>query len=161
MYTTNVQEFGCHSSLCFCLSVQFSTSNLTRKRKPFFSLKSFICVYHIIMFLNFKTNLRYLLFSNTSPPRPWYWQFTHLVRTPCTRQCSTVFTNAPSGLFFAARRHWDFVYTLFTYHVNHSIFPRTTETFGFLPQLDEFYFTTGEKKILEHYRWIVPSFIND
>jgi hypothetical protein len=32
---------------------------------------------------------------------------------------------------------------------------------GFLPQLDEFYFTTAEKKILENCRCIVPNFIND
>ena len=32
---------------------------------------------------------------------------------------------------------------------------------GFLKQLHEFYFTTGEKKILENYRWIVPNFMND
>jgi hypothetical protein len=30
-----------------------------------------------------------------------------------------------------------------------------------LPQLDEFYFTTAEKKILENCRCIVPNFIND
>jgi hypothetical protein len=29
---------------------------------------------------------------------------------------------------------------------------------GFLPQLDEFYFTTAEKKNLENYRCIVPNF---
>ena len=34
-------------------------------------------------------------------------------------------------------------------------------TQGFLPQLDEFYFTTAEKKILENCRCIVPNFIND
>jgi hypothetical protein len=28
---------------------------------------------------------------------------------------------------------------------------------GFLPQLDEFYFTTDEKKLLEKYRCIVPK----
>ncbi len=32
---------------------------------------------------------------------------------------------------------------------------------GFLPQLDEFYFTTAEKKILENCRCIVPNFMND
>ncbi len=32
---------------------------------------------------------------------------------------------------------------------------------GFLPQLDEFYFTTPEKKILENCRCIVPNFMND
>jgi hypothetical protein len=32
---------------------------------------------------------------------------------------------------------------------------------GFLPQPDEFYFTTDEKKILENCRCIVPNFIND
>jgi hypothetical protein len=34
---------------------------------------------------------------------------------------------------------------------------------GFLPQLDEFYFTTAEKKILENCRsgGIVPNFMND
>jgi hypothetical protein len=32
---------------------------------------------------------------------------------------------------------------------------------GFLPQLDEFYFTTAEKKLLENYRFIVPNFNND
>jgi hypothetical protein len=32
---------------------------------------------------------------------------------------------------------------------------------GFLPQLDEFYFTTSEKKILENCRYIVPNFMND
>jgi hypothetical protein len=31
----------------------------------------------------------------------------------------------------------------------------------FLPQLDEFYFTTAEKKILENCRCIVPNFMND
>jgi hypothetical protein len=38
----------------------------------------------------------------------------------------------------------------------------TCERFqGFLPQPDEFYFTTDEKKILENCRCIVPNFIND
>jgi hypothetical protein len=32
---------------------------------------------------------------------------------------------------------------------------------GFLPQLDEFYFTTAEKKLLENCRCIVPNFTND
>ena len=32
---------------------------------------------------------------------------------------------------------------------------------GFLPQLDEFYFTTAEKKLLENCRGIVPNFTND
>jgi hypothetical protein len=32
---------------------------------------------------------------------------------------------------------------------------------GFLPQLDAFYFTTDEKKILENCRCIVPNFMND
>jgi hypothetical protein len=32
---------------------------------------------------------------------------------------------------------------------------------GFLPQLDEFYFTTDEKKLLENCRCIVPNFMND
>ncbi len=32
---------------------------------------------------------------------------------------------------------------------------------GFLPQLDEFYFTTAEKKIWENCRCIVPNFMND
>jgi len=32
---------------------------------------------------------------------------------------------------------------------------------GFLPQLDGFYFTTDEKKILENCRCIVPNFMND
>jgi hypothetical protein len=32
---------------------------------------------------------------------------------------------------------------------------------GFLPQLDEFYFTTAEKKILEKCRCTVPNLIND
>jgi hypothetical protein len=32
---------------------------------------------------------------------------------------------------------------------------------GFSPQLDEFYFTTVEKKILENYRCIVPNSMND
>jgi hypothetical protein len=32
---------------------------------------------------------------------------------------------------------------------------------GFLPQLDESYFTTPEKKILENCRYIVPNFMND
>ena len=32
---------------------------------------------------------------------------------------------------------------------------------GFLQQLDEFYFTTAEKKILENFRFHVPNFIND
>jgi hypothetical protein len=32
---------------------------------------------------------------------------------------------------------------------------------GFLPQLDESYFTTDEKKILENCRYIVPNFMND
>jgi hypothetical protein len=31
----------------------------------------------------------------------------------------------------------------------------------FLPQLDEFYFTTAEKKILENCRFIVPNFMNE
>ena len=34
-------------------------------------------------------------------------------------------------------------------------------TQGFWSQLDEFYFTTTEKKIVENYRWIVQNFIND
>ncbi len=37
--------------------------------------------------------------------------------------------------------------------------PQRTQ--GFLPQQDEFYFTTAEKKLLEHYRCIVPNFTND
>ena len=32
---------------------------------------------------------------------------------------------------------------------------------GFLPQLDEFYFTTTEKKLFENYKYIVPNFNND
>jgi hypothetical protein len=32
---------------------------------------------------------------------------------------------------------------------------------GFLPQPDEFYFTTAENKILEKCRCIVPNFMND
>jgi hypothetical protein len=32
---------------------------------------------------------------------------------------------------------------------------------GFLPQPDEFYFTTAENKILENCRCIVPNFMND
>jgi hypothetical protein len=32
---------------------------------------------------------------------------------------------------------------------------------GFLPQLDEIYFTTVEKKFLENYRYIVPNFMDD
>jgi hypothetical protein len=32
---------------------------------------------------------------------------------------------------------------------------------GFLPQQDEFYFTTAEKKILEKWRCSVPNFMND
>ncbi len=32
---------------------------------------------------------------------------------------------------------------------------------GFLPQVDEFYFTTDEKKISENCRYIVPNFMND
>ena len=32
---------------------------------------------------------------------------------------------------------------------------------GFLPRLDEFYFTTAEKKLLENCRCIVPNFNND
>jgi hypothetical protein len=32
---------------------------------------------------------------------------------------------------------------------------------GFLPQLDEIYFTTADKKILENCRCIVPNFMND
>jgi hypothetical protein len=31
----------------------------------------------------------------------------------------------------------------------------------FLPQLDEFYFTTAEKKLLENFGCIVPNFNND
>jgi len=31
---------------------------------------------------------------------------------------------------------------------------------GFLPQMDEFYFTTAEKKILENCRCIVPNFMS-
>ncbi len=32
---------------------------------------------------------------------------------------------------------------------------------GFLPQLDEFYFTTAEKKILGNCKCIVPNYMND
>jgi hypothetical protein len=32
---------------------------------------------------------------------------------------------------------------------------------GFLPQLDEFYFTTDEKENFGQFRCIVPNFIND
>jgi hypothetical protein len=32
---------------------------------------------------------------------------------------------------------------------------------GFLPQMDEFYFTTAEKKNLENCRCSVPNFMND
>jgi hypothetical protein len=32
---------------------------------------------------------------------------------------------------------------------------------GFLPQLDEFYFTTAEKKLLENCKYSVPNFNND
>jgi hypothetical protein len=40
--------------------------------------------------------------------------------------------------------------------------PRDGKDFkGFLPQLDEIYFTTAKKKILENYRCIVPNFMND
>jgi hypothetical protein len=40
--------------------------------------------------------------------------------------------------------------------------PRDGKGFkGFLPQLDEFYFTTAKKKILENCRCIVPNFMND
>ncbi len=35
--------------------------------------------------------------------------------------------------------------------------PRTTEASGILPDLDEVYFTTGQNKILEHCRCIVPE----
>jgi hypothetical protein len=41
------------------------------------------------------------------------------------------------------------------------LYPRMQTTQAFLPQLDEFYFTTTEKKILENCRCIVPNFIND
>jgi hypothetical protein len=39
--------------------------------------------------------------------------------------------------------------------------PRTAEASGILPQLDEFYFTTAEKKLLKNCRCIVPNFNND
>jgi hypothetical protein len=40
--------------------------------------------------------------------------------------------------------------------------PRDGKGFkGFLPQLDEIYFTTAKKKILENCRCIVPNFMND
>jgi hypothetical protein len=39
--------------------------------------------------------------------------------------------------------------------------PRTEEAQGFFPQLDEFYFTTAEKKILGNCRCTVPNFMND
>ena len=39
--------------------------------------------------------------------------------------------------------------------------PRTAETSGIFTTLDEFYFTTSEKKILENCRCIVPNFMND
>ncbi len=32
---------------------------------------------------------------------------------------------------------------------------------GFLPQLDEFYFTTAGNKILENCKCTVPNFMND
>jgi hypothetical protein len=41
------------------------------------------------------------------------------------------------------------------------IHPRTAEASGILPHLDELYFTTAEKKILENCRSIVPNFMND
>jgi hypothetical protein len=40
--------------------------------------------------------------------------------------------------------------------------PREGKGFkGFLPQLDEIYFTTAKKKSLENCRCIVPNFMND
>ena len=39
--------------------------------------------------------------------------------------------------------------------------PRMVDDSGILQHLDEFYFATAEKKILENYRCIVPNFIND
>jgi hypothetical protein len=50
-------------------------------------------------------------------------------------------------------------------HHSHLITPLTTQGRqrfqGFLPQLDEFYFTTVEKKLLEKCTCIVPNFITD
>jgi hypothetical protein len=38
---------------------------------------------------------------------------------------------------------------------------RTAEASGIFTTLDEFYFTTAEKKFLENCRCIVPNFMND
>jgi hypothetical protein len=53
------------------------------------------------------------------------------------------------------------VETMYVFNLS-SIPPRDGKGFkGFLPQLDEFYFTTAEKKIFENCRCIVPNFMND
>jgi hypothetical protein len=43
----------------------------------------------------------------------------------------------------------------------HKTHPRTAEASGIFTTLDELYFTTAEKKVLENSGCIVPNFNND